>query len=205
VRLRGLPPAQAGPGPGRRGEHANLPVRHGDDHGIQPLPRQCGQRRATRWGGQRPAAAGAGADGTGHRPCDGGVAARPGAPRRPGLPDRGAGRARRRRGGARGRPGGRAAGRPGGDRVTLSAALILPWATGVLLVALDGRRRAVGLLAVVMLLATLVLLAVLMAGVLADGSRDVVTGRWPEGVGIVLRADTLGVAFALLSVLVLLA
>jgi len=89
--------------------------------------------------------------------------------------------------------------------VTLSAALILPWATGVLLVALDGRRRAVGLLAVVMLLATLVLLAVLMAGVLADGSRDVVTGRWPEGVGIVLRADTLGVAFALLSVLVLLA
>src|SRR6185369_7389706 len=122
-------------------------------------------------------------DGTGHRPCDGGVAARPGAPRRPGLPDRGAGRARRRRGGARGRPGGRAAGRPGGDRVTLSAALILPWATGV----------------------PLVLLAVLMAGVLADGSRDVVTGRWPEGVGIVLRADTLGVAFALLSVLVLLA
>ena len=89
--------------------------------------------------------------------------------------------------------------------MTLSAALVLPWATGVLLVGLDGRRRAVGLLAVAMLAATLVVLAVLTAGVLAGGSREVVTGRWPAGVGIVLRADALGLAFALLSVIVLLA
>jgi multicomponent Na+:H+ antiporter subunit D len=41
--------------------------------------------------------------------------------------------------------------------------------------------------------------------VLAGGSRQVVTGGWPAGVGIVLRADALGVAFALLSMLVLLA
>jgi multicomponent Na+:H+ antiporter subunit D len=89
--------------------------------------------------------------------------------------------------------------------VTLSLALLLPWASGVLLVALDGRRRAVGLLAVAVLVGTLALLGVLTAGVLADGSREVRTGNWPAGVGIVLRADALGVAFALLSVLALLA
>jgi multicomponent Na+:H+ antiporter subunit D len=46
---------------------------------------------------------------------------------------------------------------------------------------------------------------VLTAQVLMSGSREVLTGGWPVGVGIVLRADVLGVAFALLSVLVLLA
>src|SRR5918911_57260 len=87
----------------------------------------------------------------------------------------------------------------------LSVALILPWALGALLVALDGRRRVVAWLAVATLVANLAVLAVLTVGVLAGGSRQVVTGGWPAGVGIVLRADALGVAFALLSVLVLLA
>jgi multicomponent Na+:H+ antiporter subunit D len=41
--------------------------------------------------------------------------------------------------------------------------------------------------------------------VFAGGTRQVVTGGWPEGVGIELRADALGVTFAALSVLVLLA
>jgi multicomponent Na+:H+ antiporter subunit D len=89
--------------------------------------------------------------------------------------------------------------------VILSMALVLPWAAGTVLVVLDGRRRAVGLLAVAVLAVTLILLAVLTAGVLADGSKDVVTGNWPAGVGIVLRADALGVTFALLSIVVLLA
>ena len=44
-----------------------------------------------------------------------------------------------------------------------------------------------------------------MAQVVARGGQDVVTGGWPAGVGIVLRADALGVTFALLSVFVLLA
>lgn len=87
----------------------------------------------------------------------------------------------------------------------LSVALVLPWASGVLLVALDGRRRVVAWLAVATLVANLAVLAVLTVAVLAGGSRQVVTGGWPAGVGIVLRADALGVAFALLSVLVLLA
>ena len=84
-------------------------------------------------------------------------------------------------------------------------ALLLPWVTGVVLVALDGRRRDVGWLAVAVLAATLALLGVLTAQVLRDGSQEIVTGGWPAGVGIVLHADVLGVVFAVLSVLVLLA
>jgi len=89
--------------------------------------------------------------------------------------------------------------------VTLSVALLLPWVTGAVVAALDGRRRAVGWFAVAVLTATLALLAVLTAQVLTSGSRDVLTGGWPAGVGIVLHPDVLGVTFATLSVLVLLA
>ena len=86
----------------------------------------------------------------------------------------------------------------------LSVAVLVPWAAGAVAVALDGRRRAVGWFTVAVLAATLALLGVLTAQVLAGGSRQVITGGWPAGVGIVLHADVLGVVFALLSVLVLL-
>lgn len=89
--------------------------------------------------------------------------------------------------------------------MALSVALLLPWVAGVLLVALDGRRRAVAWAAVAALAASLAALGALAAGVLRDGSQQVVTGGWEPGVGIVLHADALGVTFALLSVLVLLA
>ncbi|MGH3757728.1 complex I subunit 5 family protein [Actinophytocola sp.] len=87
----------------------------------------------------------------------------------------------------------------------LSTILLVPWASGAVLVAFDGRRRALAWLAVASLAASLVLLCVLAADVFTGGSRQVVTGGWPADVGIVLKADALGVAFALLSVLVLLA
>ncbi len=87
----------------------------------------------------------------------------------------------------------------------LSIAMLVPWVSGVVLVALDGRRRVVAWLAVGSLAASLAVLGVLAADVLTEGSRHVVTGGWPDGVGIELRADALGIAFALLSVLVLLA
>ncbi len=87
----------------------------------------------------------------------------------------------------------------------LSTALLVPWVSGAVLVVLDGRLRAVAWLAVASLAAALTVLGVLAAEVFTEGSRQVVTGGWPAGVGIVLRADALGVAFALLSVLVLLA
>ncbi len=87
----------------------------------------------------------------------------------------------------------------------VSTVLLLPWVSGAVLVALDGRRRVVAWLAVASLAASLAALGVLGTEVFTGGARQVVTGGWPAGVGIVLRADALGMAFALLSVLVLLA
>ena len=87
----------------------------------------------------------------------------------------------------------------------LSTALLLPWAAGVVLVGLDGRRRVVGVVAVAALAATGAVLGALTATVLLNGTQTLVTGNWPAGVGIVLRADALAVTFGLLSVLVILA
>jgi multicomponent Na+:H+ antiporter subunit D len=87
----------------------------------------------------------------------------------------------------------------------LVIALVLPWAVGAVLLALDGRRRAVGWVAVAALAGNLIALAALAAQVLADGPVAATTGSWPPGVGITLRADALGVLFALLSSLAVLA
>jgi multicomponent Na+:H+ antiporter subunit D len=88
---------------------------------------------------------------------------------------------------------------------TLALPLLVPWVAGALLVALDGRRRRVGWLAVAVLAAHLGALAALAAAVLPAGVARMATGGWPEDVGIVLRADPLGVAFALVSAVALLA
>lgn len=87
---------------------------------------------------------------------------------------------------------------------SLSMALLVPWAAGAILTICDGRRRAVAWLAVAALAASLAGLSVLAFQVLTSGSQQFVTGGWPVGVGIMLRADPLGVTFALLSVFVLL-
>ncbi len=87
----------------------------------------------------------------------------------------------------------------------VSTALLVPWVSGALLVALDGRRRAVAWLAVASLAVSLTVLGVLAADVFTRGATEVATGGWPAGVGIVLRADALAVTFAGLSILVLLA
>ena len=87
----------------------------------------------------------------------------------------------------------------------VSWVVLLPWVAGVVAVAVDGRRRAVGWGSVAVLAATLALLAVLLSQVLTGPAQEVLTGGWPFGVGIVLHADVLGTTFALLSVLVLLA
>ena len=85
--------------------------------------------------------------------------------------------------------------------------LILPlaitWFLAVPLALLDGRRRWVGWLAVVGLSASCLALLWLALDVFAYGPRTVVAGGWPPGVGITLRADALGVAFAVLSIGVL--
>ena len=87
----------------------------------------------------------------------------------------------------------------------LAMSLVIPWAAGAVLLMIDGRRAAVGWAAVAALAATLIVLSALMMTVTSDGPVVVTTGDWPAGVGITLRADALGVVFALLSVLVLLA
>jgi multicomponent Na+:H+ antiporter subunit D len=86
----------------------------------------------------------------------------------------------------------------------LPLALLVPWVAGALLVAFDGRRRYVAWLSVAALAGTLVPIIFLTARVVFAGPLQVTAGGWPAGVGIVLRADALGVVFALVSVLVLL-
>ena len=87
--------------------------------------------------------------------------------------------------------------------VTLS--LALAWVPGVALAAIDGRRRAAGWFAVAALVAQLAALGALTVLVLEDGPQELVAGSWPAGVGIRLRADALGTAFAAVSVAVLVA
>ena len=89
--------------------------------------------------------------------------------------------------------------------IALSVSLVVPWAAGIVLVLLDGQRRLVGWLAVAALAANLAGLVVLAASVLPGGAVEATTGDWPAGVGITLRADALGVLFALLSSVALLA
>ncbi len=85
------------------------------------------------------------------------------------------------------------------------APLALLWPGGLLLAIADGRRRAAGWAAVLVLAAAVAVLAVLLAEVLRDGPVTVVLGGWPADVGIRLRADALGAVFALLSAAVILA
>jgi multicomponent Na+:H+ antiporter subunit D len=77
--------------------------------------------------------------------------------------------------------------------------VLVPWVLAAVLALLDGRRRSVGWLAVGGLGAAFALLAALGYRLISEGSIQVVAGGWPEGVGITLRADPLGIAFALVS------
>lgn len=87
----------------------------------------------------------------------------------------------------------------------ISLALVVPWAAGVVLLLLDGRRPAIGWVAVAAIAANLVLVTLLAVRVLTDGTETTTTGNWPAGIGITLRADALGVLFAVLSSLAVLA
>jgi multicomponent Na+:H+ antiporter subunit D len=80
----------------------------------------------------------------------------------------------------------------------------IPWVLAALMTFLDGRKRWVGLLGAAGLAASLASLAWLTLVVLREGTVETVAGGWPEGVGISLRADALGVTFAAVSVAVIL-
>jgi multicomponent Na+:H+ antiporter subunit D len=82
--------------------------------------------------------------------------------------------------------------------------LAIAWFGAVGLAILDGRRVWVGWTAVGLLTAGFGATLTLAVVVVADGPRQTVAGDWPPGVGIVVRADALGVVFAVLSTGVLL-
>ena len=83
--------------------------------------------------------------------------------------------------------------------------LALAWVAAVPFALLDGRRRAVGWLAVGAMASVFAATLHLALRVGREGPQEMVAGGWPAGVGIVLRADELGVLFAMVSNGVLLA
>lgn len=86
----------------------------------------------------------------------------------------------------------------------LVAPLALFWIGGLLLALANGRRRDIGLAAALMLGLGCLAEIELARQVLSNGPISVVAGNWPQGLGITLRADLLGVAFTLTATLVIL-
>ena len=87
----------------------------------------------------------------------------------------------------------------------LALAVLVPWVLAAALALADGRRAPVGWLAAAGLGTGFACVLGLTYVVLRDGPVEMVAGGWPEGVGITLRADALGVTFAAVSVGVILA
>jgi len=77
--------------------------------------------------------------------------------------------------------------------------LLIAWTMAVILALLDGRRRWVGGLAIGAMTVVFIATFRLLLDVLQHGSREIVAGGWPPGLGITLRADELGIVFALVS------
>ncbi len=90
------------------------------------------------------------------------------------------------------------------DGALLLLPLAIAWFAALALSPLNGLRRWVGLAAVGALGASLAAWLWLATRVWRSGPIEMVAGDWGPGIGIRLRADALGVAFALVSVGVLL-
>lgn len=91
------------------------------------------------------------------------------------------------------------------DSTLLALPVLIPWVLAAALALLDGRRPYVGWIAVAGLGAGFTCVLGLTFLVIRGGPVETVAGGWPEGVGITLRADALGVAFAVVSIGVILA
>ncbi|HWV38527.1 MAG TPA: proton-conducting transporter membrane subunit [Vulgatibacter sp.] len=74
--------------------------------------------------------------------------------------------------------------------------LAIGWIASLVLLALDGRRRWVGWLALAAVLGMLAASVALLWEVAAGREPAVIAGGWPGGVGIRLRADWLGIGYA---------
>jgi multicomponent Na+:H+ antiporter subunit D len=86
----------------------------------------------------------------------------------------------------------------------IAAPLAILWVGALVVACLDGRRRWVQVLAIAILAAGLAAMTRLARHVLDRGPLHVTGGDWQQGVGITLRADGLGVTFAILSLAVML-
>jgi multicomponent Na+:H+ antiporter subunit D len=87
----------------------------------------------------------------------------------------------------------------------LIAPLAVFWIAGVALALADGRRRIVGGMAAMALGVGFLAMTRLTFEVVSQGPQEMTAGSWPAGVGITLRADALGVVFAMTAIAVLLA
>jgi multicomponent Na+:H+ antiporter subunit D len=88
--------------------------------------------------------------------------------------------------------------------VLLALPVGIPWVLAAVLALADGRKRWVGLLAAAGLGMSLAALVLQGYEVLQSGEIESISGGWPMGVGITLRASLLGVTFAAVSVAVVL-
>lgn len=84
------------------------------------------------------------------------------------------------------------------------APLAILWISGLLLAPLDGRQRWAGWFGLAALTVALGSMLMLTAEVLRKGPLEAVAGNWPAGVGIAIRVDALGLAFALTALAVIL-
>jgi multicomponent Na+:H+ antiporter subunit D len=87
--------------------------------------------------------------------------------------------------------------------MTLVAPLAIFWLAGLALALADGRKRGVGLAGAVALGGGVIATALLTRAVLEQGPLEATGGGWPAGIGIRLRADALGVTFALTAAVIL--
>jgi multicomponent Na+:H+ antiporter subunit D len=83
--------------------------------------------------------------------------------------------------------------------------LAILWFGGIVLAVVDGTRKPAGWLAVGLLTSALIATIVLGIEVYDKTTVEMAVGGWPQGVGITLRVDMLGIVFAVLSQSVLLA
>lgn len=83
--------------------------------------------------------------------------------------------------------------------ILLSLSVGLTWVLAAVFAVLDGRRPLVGWLAAAGMAASFVSVVLLGVRVIQEGPVEMVAGDWPKGLGITLRADALGVAFAAIS------
>jgi multicomponent Na+:H+ antiporter subunit D len=88
--------------------------------------------------------------------------------------------------------------------MTLILPLAIFWIAALALALANGRQRTVGIVGLVSLAAGFAAMARLTLQVVENGPLEMVAGNWPPGVGITLRADALGVAFAMTAIAVIL-